>query len=523
MAASGAQGAGLGGDDELDHHPGAHEEGAPPIGLGNQQEGAPAAAGGAPDPLAGLGQTNVRALAAREIVPDAEVWDVAQWPKNRKDKPQLLDLKAEILWRDRTGKVRPAHWKAHDMCEWLHEHGLPGEHADGRQEAGADDDDDDDDDDDPILEGPSRRWTPRTHMIRLLHVIVATKTDFLQRDKKAKCRNAMEAGARDSYWHTAALKFCDKTFRPALLTPSDELHGIFVKARLTPAWTAYPAEAKKLKEEFRDLRKRVSLAMQKFKQSGMGDLGDLGEEERARWEADYNQKYHGSKFTDFAGGDDIVLYAYALLVQNQDGLLESACTSMPKGKGSSSTGPARKVAQTRGRGRSGSGQKKKKKNSVPQDLMAAINRPISIRKSEAEQATDHYRLMEQRSRAKVQQAQHAKELEAQLKECRTVLEGLPDGEEKDYFERKKARILREMQKLEDSANAPSPAVTAGSSGAGSGAKGKGKHKRMRDSSDDDEEEEDFDEFPYDSDAEDSGNGDEEDEGNGDEDEDDEDL
>jgi len=155
--------------------------------------------------------------------------------------------------------------------------------------------------------------------------------------------------------------------------------------------------------------------------------------------------------------------------------------------------------------------------------MAAINRPISIRKSEAEQATDHYRLMEQRSRAKVQQAQHAKELEAQLKECRTVLEGLPDGEEKDYFERKKARILREMQKLEDSANAPSPAVTAGSSGAGSGAKGKGKHKRMRDSSDDDEEEEDFDEFPYDSDAEDSGNGDEEDEGNGDEDEDDEDL
>ena len=52
MAASGAQGAGLGSDDELDDHPGAHEEGAPPIGLGKQQEGAPAAGGG-------LGQTNV--------------------------------------------------------------------------------------------------------------------------------------------------------------------------------------------------------------------------------------------------------------------------------------------------------------------------------------------------------------------------------------------------------------------------------------------------------------------------------
>jgi hypothetical protein len=455
-------------------------------------------------------------LAAREIVPGAEVWDVAQWPKNRKDKPQLLDLKAEILWRDQTGKVRPAHWKAHDMCEWLHEHGLPGQHAGGRQEAaaGADDDDDDDDDDAPMLEGPSRRWTPRTHMIRLLHVIVATKTDFLQRDKKAKCRNAMEAGARDSYWHTAALKFCDKTFRPALLTPTDELHGIFVKAKLTPAWTAYPAEAKKLKEEFRDLRKRVSLIMQKFKQSGMGSLEALTEEERAKWESEYNKQYYGSKFKDFAGGDDIVLYAYALLVQNQDGLLESACTSMPKGKGSSSTGPARKVAQTRGRGRGG--QKKKKKNSVPQELMAAINQPISIRKSDAEQATDHYRLMEQRSRAKVQQAQHEKALEAQLKECRTALDGLEDGEEKEYFERKKARILREMQKLEDSANAPSPAVTAGSSGAGS------KHKRMYHSSDEDGGEEDFDEFEMSSEdeEEDEGNGDE-DEGNGDED--DEDL
>lgn len=485
MAASGAQGAGLGGDGEPDDHPGAHHEGGPPIGLGNQQEGAPAGGGGAvnsADPLAGLGQTNVRALAAREIVPGAEVWDVAHWPKNRKDKPQLTDLKAEILWRDRTGKVRPAHWKAHDMCLWLHAHGLPEEHADGGEEAAAGADDDDDDDNDPLLplDGPSRRWTPRTHMIRLLHVIVATKTDFLQRDKKAKCRNAMEAGARDSYWHTAALKFCDKTFRPALLTPTDELHGIFVKAKLTPAWTAYPAEAKKLKEEFRDLRKRISLCMQKFKQSGMGNLDAVGEEERARWEAEYNQQYHGSKFIDFAGGDDIVLYAYALLVQNQDGLLESACTSMPKGKGSSSTGPARKVAQTRGSGNKGN----KKKKLVPPELMAAINQPISIKKSEAEQATDHYRLMEQRSRAKVQQAQLEKELEAQLKECRTALDGLPDCEEKEYFERKKARILREMQKLEETANAPSPAVTAGSSGAGSNAKGK--HKRMCHSSDEDE-------------------------------------
>ena len=67
------------------------------------------------------------------------------------------------------------------------------------------------------------------HTIRLLHVIVETKVDFLKRDKKATTRNAMEAGARDSYWHTAALKFCDKGFNPPLLKlNSDEflLHAV---------------------------------------------------------------------------------------------------------------------------------------------------------------------------------------------------------------------------------------------------------------------------------------------------------
>ena len=64
---------------------------------------APAAARGAavPDPLAGLGQTNDKARAARAIVPGAEVWDVNHWPKGRKDKPRLSDLQAEIFWRER--------------------------------------------------------------------------------------------------------------------------------------------------------------------------------------------------------------------------------------------------------------------------------------------------------------------------------------------------------------------------------------------------------------------------------------
>ena len=111
MAASGAQGAGLGGDDELAGRTRAHDDGSRRSGLRNQGEEEEPAGGGdasAPDPLAGLGQTNVRALAARAIVPGAELWDVAHWPKNRRDKPKLAELKAEILWRDRAGKTRPA-------------------------------------------------------------------------------------------------------------------------------------------------------------------------------------------------------------------------------------------------------------------------------------------------------------------------------------------------------------------------------------------------------------------------------
>ena len=172
------------------------------------------------------------------------------------------------------------------------------------------------------------------HTIRLLHVIVETKVDFLKRDKKATTRNAMEAGARDSYWQTAALKFCDKDFNPSLLNPRDDLYEDFVRAKLNPAWTAYKADAKKLKEEFREVRKPLSLAMAKFKQSGMGEIPEAEKHRVA-----YTQ-YKGSKFKDFTGGNDILLYAYALLIQQQEGLLESSTTAMPHGSGHSSSGPA---------------------------------------------------------------------------------------------------------------------------------------------------------------------------------------
>ena len=97
-----------------------------------------------------------------------------------------------------------------------------------------------------------------------LEHLALTKTDFLQRDKKAKCRNAMEAGARDSYWHTAALKFCDKSFKPALLTPKDELHTIFVKAKLTPAWGLEDGEEK---EYFERKKARILREMQKLEET----------------------------------------------------------------------------------------------------------------------------------------------------------------------------------------------------------------------------------------------------------------
>ena len=151
----------------------------------------------------------------------------------------------------------------------------------------------------------------------------------------------MEAGARDSYWHTAALKFCDKGFNPSLLQlkSDDALSDHFRLAKLTPAWTPYKAEAKKLKEEFREVRKPLSLAMRAFKQSGMGDIPDT-EQHRVAY-----TEYKGSTFKDFTQGNDIVLYAYALLIQQQDGLLESSTTAMPHGSGHSSSGPASSAAR----------------------------------------------------------------------------------------------------------------------------------------------------------------------------------
>ena len=74
MAASGAQGAGLGGDDELAGRTRAHDDGSRHAGLRNQGEAKELAGGGdafAPDTLAGIGQTNARAMAAREIVGEA--------------------------------------------------------------------------------------------------------------------------------------------------------------------------------------------------------------------------------------------------------------------------------------------------------------------------------------------------------------------------------------------------------------------------------------------------------------------
>ena len=41
-------------------------------------------------------------------------------------------------------------------------------------------------------------------------------------------------------------------------------------AKFTPAWTPYKADAKKLKEEFRDVRKPLSLAMDRARTAPTG-------------------------------------------------------------------------------------------------------------------------------------------------------------------------------------------------------------------------------------------------------------
>ena len=63
---------------------------------------------------------------------------------------------------------------------------------------------------------PSKlRWYAHSCFVRLCHVIVELKDEFLMRDRPMATREQLDGAARNSFWQNAALKFNDATFKPA--------------------------------------------------------------------------------------------------------------------------------------------------------------------------------------------------------------------------------------------------------------------------------------------------------------------
>ena len=97
--------------------------------------------------------------------------------------------------------------------------------------------------------------------------------EFLQRDKKLT-RAQLDAKAKNSFWHAAAITFCDasKTFNLMDFPGVDSDRYSSLKAGLLP--TTYALTAEKAKKEFGDFRTLLTKIYQRFKVSGEGDNVD---------------------------------------------------------------------------------------------------------------------------------------------------------------------------------------------------------------------------------------------------------
>ena len=140
----------------------------------------------------------------------------------------------------------------------------------------------------------------------------------------------------------------------------------FQRAGLDPQHTPYVADPAKLKSEFTELRQQLTVALQNFSLSGMGDKALSDSEKRVSVYTVYS-----SKFEDFTRGDAVLLYAYIVLVEN--GLLESAGTEMPGGSGSSGSRPGSAVDAS-----GANSDKKSRAAAAIHSLASAISKPVVV-------------------------------------------------------------------------------------------------------------------------------------------------
>jgi hypothetical protein len=169
------------------------------------------------------------------------------------------------------------------------------------------------------------RWSV-SKTARLLHVIVELKDDFLLRDRKLS-RAEFESISPLHFWEKACVLFNDPNFKPTLLKPKGEMDRDSYR-RLVITTTDYKAEAKKLKEEFSELKGLLTKALANFMISGMGDVAD---EDKRKEDA---HKVYSSNFYSYCNKNVLVAYIYELFLPF--GILFSATAEMPASASASS-------------------------------------------------------------------------------------------------------------------------------------------------------------------------------------------
>ena len=318
---------------------------------------------------------------ASEILPGGDPLTSATWPN--KFKPYREHLKAELLKRLPSVKCSNYNWQR--LYDALLAHGprVPGDDAAGAAPG----------DDVPRAQGrgeeteqnPRQRWHSRSCLIRLLHVVVATREAFLVRNELPATRQEMEAGARDSYWREAAEMFNDDEFNPPIFRSRDDpnVNSVFHTAGLSPKHAGYVAEASKLKEEFGRMRTLYVQAMSKFRASGMGDCPEAEKLDRSH-------TVYSSTFDTFCGDNVALLYWYVLFMAYN--CLASAGVDMPVGTTHSSDAQSSNTSAHTPLPRNTQGRGGSRQAGMQAALIAAMQVPLNLHlaQSSEQESASHW-------------------------------------------------------------------------------------------------------------------------------------
>jgi len=353
-----------------------------------------------------MAKEEAMAAVARTIGSSCQHWNTKDNEFPKKNKPDSATLRAEVLRRDK--EQRPGHWYVQKLCEWLRDHPAPpvseglnageeqelpqgrGQSARGGVPNGTDGGD--------VSQGADaggadevkkqRRWTKTAQTVRLVHCIVELKGAYLVRDQKPANRQELESVDRKWFWHELAKLFNTSTFSPPLITCPPDPDSASDFTGLSAGYDGFPADAKKLQEEFGNLRRILTVALHGFRKSGMGDFGPDGVHgwESSAQQAEHSNTVYSSKFKNFLHGDLVAEYAYNILLKH--GLLESSTADMPTE--AQHNGDSNRSCKTKRVRPKESNPRKKRLQQQMGSLQAVLSQPMQLLKSEEEKRKEHY-------------------------------------------------------------------------------------------------------------------------------------